>query len=80
MLVSGLTGIDIDLATAMHRTKAESHGLKPGFHKDFGAKMEVCPKISSSVFQDNSAIPVKYTCDGLDINPPAEIRRNSGRR
>ncbi len=44
MLVSGLTGIDIDLATAMHRTKAESHGLKPGFHKDFGAKMEVCPQ------------------------------------
>lgn len=26
--------------------------------------------ISSIAFQNNSAIPVKYTCDGMDINPP----------
>ncbi|MBI2907538.1 MAG: YbhB/YbcL family Raf kinase inhibitor-like protein [Chloroflexi bacterium] len=29
--------------------------------------------ISSTAFQHNSAIPVKYTCDGEDISPPLEI-------
>lgn len=27
-------------------------------------------KISSSVFENNRAIPIEYTCDGEDINPP----------
>ncbi|MBF8249908.1 MAG: phospholipid-binding protein, family [Candidatus Levybacteria bacterium] len=27
-------------------------------------------KIISSVFQNNSKIPAKYTCDGQNINPP----------
>jgi len=31
-------------------------------------------KISSSVFENNSKIPSKYTCDGEDINPPLEIK------
>lgn len=31
-------------------------------------------KISSPVFENNSQIPQKYTCDGQDINPPLEIR------
>lgn len=30
-------------------------------------------KISSSVFENNSYIPKKYTCDGDGINPPLEI-------
>lgn len=30
-------------------------------------------KISSSAFQNNSAIPAKYTCDGMDINPPLKF-------
>jgi hypothetical protein len=30
-------------------------------------------KISSSAFQDNTAIPSKYTCDGQDINPPLKF-------
>ncbi len=30
-------------------------------------------KISSPMFQNNSAIPKKYTCDGENINPPLEI-------
>lgn len=27
-------------------------------------------KISSSAFMNNQTIPVKYTCDGADVNPP----------
>ncbi len=27
-------------------------------------------KISSSVFENNASIPVKYTCDGSNVNPP----------
>lgn len=30
-------------------------------------------KISSPMFQNNSAIPKKYTCDGENTNPPLEI-------
>jgi len=30
-------------------------------------------KIQSSAFQNNGYIPVKYTCDGENINPPLEI-------
>ncbi len=30
-------------------------------------------KISSPTFQNNSAIPKKYTCDGENTNPPLEI-------
>lgn len=30
-------------------------------------------KLSSTAFQDNGLIPVKYTCDGSDINPPLAI-------
>lgn len=30
-------------------------------------------KIQSSAFQNNGSIPAKYTCDGLDVNPPLEF-------
>jgi Raf kinase inhibitor-like YbhB/YbcL family protein len=30
-------------------------------------------KISSSAFENNSVLPVKYTCDGQKISPPLEI-------
>jgi phosphatidylethanolamine-binding protein (PEBP) family uncharacterized protein len=30
--------------------------------------------ISSSAFEHNGNIPVKYTCDGKDINPPLTIK------
>ncbi len=30
-------------------------------------------QISSQAFGDNQVIPSKYTCEGLDINPPLEI-------
>ncbi len=30
-------------------------------------------RISSSAFEDNGSIPVKYTCDGADVNPPLRI-------
>ncbi len=30
-------------------------------------------KLSSPAFQHNSMIPVKYTCDGIDTNPPLAI-------
>jgi Raf kinase inhibitor-like YbhB/YbcL family protein len=30
-------------------------------------------KLSSKAFKHNGAIPSKYTCQGLDINPPLEI-------
>ncbi len=30
-------------------------------------------KISSPAFQHNGSIPVKYTCDGEDVNPPLNI-------
>lgn len=29
--------------------------------------------ISSSAFESNQAIPVKYTCEGKDLNPPIDI-------
>lgn len=38
---------------------------------------ETLPKvmqISSPVFENNSQIPSKYTCDGQNINPPLEIK------
>ena len=30
-------------------------------------------KISSQAFENNGVIPVKYTCDGDDVNPPLNI-------
>lgn len=30
-------------------------------------------KIESPIFENNSSIPLKYTCDGEDVNPPLEI-------
>jgi len=30
-------------------------------------------KISSPVFENNGAIPRKYTCDGADVNPPLKF-------
>lgn len=30
-------------------------------------------KLSSEVFKQNGKIPAKYTCQGLDINPPLDI-------
>lgn len=30
-------------------------------------------KIKSSAFEPNSQIPEKYTCDGMDTNPPLEL-------
>ena len=30
-------------------------------------------RISSAAFADGEYIPVKYTCDGLNINPPLDI-------
>ncbi|NWF52623.1 MAG: YbhB/YbcL family Raf kinase inhibitor-like protein [Nitrospirae bacterium] len=34
-------------------------------------------KISSPVFENNGYIPQKYTCDGMDINPPLLIENVS---
>lgn len=34
-------------------------------------------KISSSVFKNKGNIPAKYTCDGMDINPPLLIENVS---
>jgi Raf kinase inhibitor-like YbhB/YbcL family protein len=31
-------------------------------------------KISSTAFNDGSMIPIKYTCDGINVNPPLDIR------
>jgi Raf kinase inhibitor-like YbhB/YbcL family protein len=30
-------------------------------------------KITSTSFRDNGPIPVKYTCDGINISPPLDI-------
>lgn len=37
-----------------------------------GTEMDAL-KISSPVFEDNGSIPVKYTCDGANVNPPLRI-------
>ncbi|MBZ5857632.1 YbhB/YbcL family Raf kinase inhibitor-like protein [Flavihumibacter profundi] len=29
--------------------------------------------ISSAAFADNGMIPSKYTCDGIDVNPPLQV-------
>ncbi len=34
-------------------------------------------ELTSSAFENNQTIPVKYTCDGQDINPPLTIIRIS---
>lgn len=47
-------------------TRKESPEIKPLIAE---SKM----KISSPVFEHNQTIPVKYTCDGVDANPPLEI-------
>ncbi|OGD35055.1 hypothetical protein A2W39_01600 [Candidatus Azambacteria bacterium RIFCSPHIGHO2_01_46_10] len=47
-------------------TRKESPEIKPLIAE---SKM----KISSPVFEHNQTIPVKYTCDGVDVNPPLII-------
>lgn len=32
-------------------------------------------EVTSSAFENNAAIPVKYTCDGLNCNPPLFIKK-----
>jgi Raf kinase inhibitor-like YbhB/YbcL family protein len=34
-------------------------------------------KVSSAAFENNAYIPLKYTCDGADINPPLKIENVS---
>jgi Raf kinase inhibitor-like YbhB/YbcL family protein len=34
-----------------------------------GVKMDAL-KMSSAAFENNASIPEKYTCDGMDLNPP----------
>ncbi len=34
------------------------------------AKMTEAFRLSSTVFENNGSIPLKFTCDGMDINPP----------
>ena len=29
--------------------------------------------VTSKAFEDGSAIPIKYTCDGLNVNPPIDL-------
>lgn len=31
-------------------------------------------RLTSSVFENNRSIPAKFTCDGMDINPPLVIQ------
>jgi Raf kinase inhibitor-like YbhB/YbcL family protein len=37
------------------------------------ARMTEALRISSTAFENNGGIPVKFTCDGMDINPPLSI-------
>ena len=37
-----------------------------------GAKMDAL-RISSAAFENNGSIPGKYTCDGMNVNPPLKI-------
>ncbi len=30
-------------------------------------------RITNTGFKDNQSIPAKYTCEGIDINPPIDI-------
>lgn len=30
-------------------------------------------KVSSSTFKDKESIPVKYTCDGVNVSPPLDV-------
>ncbi len=36
-------------------------------------KMTEAFRLSSTAFGNNGSIPSKYTCDGMDINPPLEV-------
>lgn len=38
------------------------------------AKMVDAFRLTSSVFENNGSIPAKFTCDGMDINPPLVIQ------
>ncbi len=38
------------------------------------AKMTETLKLSSTAFENNASIPSKFTCDGMDINPPLAIQ------
>jgi Raf kinase inhibitor-like YbhB/YbcL family protein len=38
------------------------------------AKMTESFRISSNAFENNGGIPLKFTCDGMDINPPLAIQ------
>ncbi len=43
-------------------------------YKDSAMTVHYKPlRISSTAFQHEELIPVKYTCDGLNVNPPLDI-------
>jgi len=46
--------------------------VKPQTQDSLNIK-NIAMKLNSSVFQNNSNLPVKYTCDGQRVNPPLQI-------
>ena len=48
--------------------------IKNGFKYGEAIKVEVNMILSSPVFLHNQYIPAKYSCNGLDINPPLRIK------
>jgi phosphatidylethanolamine-binding protein (PEBP) family uncharacterized protein len=49
---------------------AASLSLYPFIAAGKEAKMTEAFRLSSTVFENNGSIPLKFTCDGMDINPP----------
>jgi Raf kinase inhibitor-like YbhB/YbcL family protein len=53
------------LAASLFFVSSSAEGKEPIMNENF--------EISSPVFENNGSIPVKYTCDGKDINPPLRV-------
>lgn len=70
LVVVGLVILLKSFLPAKPSTNANSQNTIQGDQEKSNANLM---KITSSAFKHNEKIPVKYTCDGENVNPPLEI-------